>query len=90
MNENQLGRLERLLRNFERMELEEYLRYVHDRRKLFWNNFLIGMARGLGSAVGFTLLGAIVVVLLQQIIAANIPVIGDFLAEVVRFVRLRI
>lgn len=87
MNGKDLNRLEKLLNNFERMELDEYLNYVMNKRKLFRNNFLIGMARGLGSAVGFTLLGAIVIVLLQRLITYNIPVIGGFLAEVVKIVQ---
>lgn len=88
--EKTISQLERLLNNFERMELEEYLLYVNDRRRLFRNNLLIGMARGLGSAIGFTVLSAVVIVLLQHIVVENIPVIGDFLAEVVRIVQTRL
>ncbi len=89
VKEKTVAQLEQLLENFERMELAEYLDYVRDKRKLFWNNLLIGLARGLGSAIGFTLLSAVVIVVLQQVIAYNIPVIGDFLAEVVNVVKAR-
>ena len=85
-----IERLERLLHSFERMQLEEYLSYVGDRRKLFRNNLLIGMARGLGTAVGFALLGTLVIVLLRHLMVGNIPVIGEFLAEMVKIVRDRL
>ncbi len=89
VKEKTIDQLEQLLDNFERMELAEYLDYVRDKKKLFRNNLLIGLARGLGSALGFTLLSAIVIVVLQQVISYNIPVIGDFLAEVVDVVKSR-
>lgn len=85
-----MRQVDRLLYSLERMQLEEYLRYVCDKRRLFRVNFWSGVARGLGSAVGFTVLGAVVIVILQQIVVENIPVIGGFLAEVVRIVQERL
>ena len=90
MEPDLIERLERLLHSFERMQLEDYLSYVSDRRKLFRNNLLIGVARGLGTAVGFALLGALVIVLLQHLMVSNIPIIGEFLAEMVKIVRDRV
>ena len=54
-------------------------------RALAWH-FAIGMARGLGSAVGFTLLGAILIMLLRRLVSGSVPVIGGFLAELARTV----
>lgn len=90
MDDERISQLERLLHNFERMELEEYLAYVNDKRRLFRNNLLIGMARGLGNAIGLTVLTALVIVLLQRLVLENIPLIGDFLAEVVKVVQARL
>ena len=42
--------------------------------------------RGFGFAVGFSILGALLIVLLQRITVDNLPVIGEFLAEVIRVV----
>lgn len=90
MHDKTVERLEQLLHNLERMQLEDYLNYVGDRRKLIWNNFLIGLARGLGTTLGVALLGTLVVALLQRLVAVNIPVIGDFLADMVRVVQARL
>lgn len=87
MREELLDRLERLAWQFERMHLEEYLNYMNSPRRLFWINFFAGVSRGLGSAVGFTLLGAALIALLQQAVQQNIPLIGDFLAKVVQVVQ---
>lgn len=82
--------LERLFASMERMNFEEYLKYVDNRKKQFSVNFLAGVARGLGAAVGFSVLGAMVIVILQRLVAANRTGIGGFLADVVRMVLDRI
>ncbi|MDR3051399.1 MAG: DUF5665 domain-containing protein [Oscillospiraceae bacterium] len=71
----------------ERLQLTEYLRYLDDVRLLLWRNFLSGLARGVGMAVGFTVLGAVLVASLQRIAVDRLPVLGKFLADVVRLVQ---
>lgn len=90
MNEELTDRLEQLAGRFERMRLEEYLRFMSDRRAFIKAAFLSGVMRGLGTAVGFTLLGAVLIVILQHVVESNIPVIGDFLAEVASVVQKRL
>ena len=56
------GLMWRLRRQVERLEalgLEQYMLYVSDTKRFFWRNFMAGLARGLGGAVGFTILGAV-------------------------------
>ncbi|MEA4898080.1 DUF5665 domain-containing protein [Bacillota bacterium Meth-B3] len=89
MKEEMIDRLEQIAGRFERMRLTDYLRYVNDKRRFFTVNFFAGVMHGLGMAVGFTLLGAVLVVILQRVVTHNIPLIGDFLAEVVKVVKSR-
>ena len=49
-------------------------------------DFLSGIVRGVGFSVGFTVLGALLLYILRNIALANLPVIGEFLAELVRIV----
>lgn len=81
-----IGQIERLTKNAEKLRLSEYLQYVSDTKRLLWINFVSGVARGFGFAVGFSILGALLIVLLQRITVDNLPVIGEFLAEVIRVV----
>ena len=74
----------------ERLRLADYVRYASDRRKLFWSSFLGGVARGVGMAVGFTILGAVLVIVLQRLASHNLPLIGDMLAEIVSIVQNRL
>ena len=82
-------RAARLMRELERLEMEDYLIYVRSGQRRFWANLWLGMVRGFGSALGFAVLSALMVFWLQWLIHYNIPLIGDFLAEVVWIVRSR-
>lgn len=83
-------RMEEHLRVLEQLQLTEYLRYVQDTRRLMRTQFLSGLFRGMGMAVGFTILGAVLVVLLQALAQRNLPLIGDFLAQIVAIVQSRL
>ena len=83
-------RMEEHLRALERLQLAEYLRYVQDTRRLMRTQFVSGLFRGMGMAVGFTILGAVLVMLLQALAQRNLPLIGDFLAQLVAIVQSRL
>jgi hypothetical protein len=83
-------KMDEYLASLERLRLSEYIRYVDDRKRLLLSHFLGGVARGVGMAVGFTILGAILVILLQRLAQRNLPVIGDFLAQIVGIVQRRL
>ncbi|HLS88776.1 MAG TPA: DUF5665 domain-containing protein [Sphingobacteriaceae bacterium] len=82
-------RLEDLVWHLERMHLAEYVALFQNPRRLLWLNFLSGVARGLGIAVGFAVLSAVLLIILQRLMMLNLPVIGDFIAQVVRVVQAR-
>ena len=68
----------------------EYLMYIQDRRRLLLTNFIAGLLRGMGFAVGFSILGAMIILLVQRLALANLPGIGAFFAEVVKMVELKL
>jgi len=82
-----IRQIDRWIAAMERLRLSEYVRYADDRRRMFWSNFWGGMARGVGMAVGFTILGALLVLLLRDLAQRNLPLIGDALAEIVNVVQ---
>lgn len=82
MRESLEERVDKLAGVLERMRLDEYLDRVTNRRRMIWENFLYGMMRGMGYMLGFTVLGALAVLILSKIAWQNIPVIGKFVAEV--------
>lgn len=79
-------RLEELILRMEQLHLDDYLRYAQNWRKQLLMHFLGGMIRGIGFSIGFTVLGALLLYVLRNMALANLPVIGRFLAEIVRIV----
>ena len=47
---------------------------------------MIGIAKGVGIAIGFTLLGAIIIYFLQKLVMMNLPVIGAFVRDIMNIV----
>ena len=66
------------------------LNEMTDRRARLRNAFLSGVLRGIGTMIGFAVIGTALIWLLQPVARANLPVISDFLAQVVTMVQLRI
>lgn len=84
------ARLQAILDKMERLGLAEYLEYMADRRRLFARNFAAGVARGFGLAIGFTLLGAALIALLQRLLLNSMPHISSFLADMIRIIQAKI
>lgn len=75
--------IQRLMGTLERMQLDRYVEHVQNRKRLIWDNLLYGMLRGVGFSFGFTVLGAIMIVIFKNVLSDNIPLIGGFIAEVI-------
>ncbi len=83
-------RLENLVSQMERLGMAEYLEFISDKRRLFWRNFAAGIARGVGLAVGFTILGAAIIALLNRLIVDSMPRLSSFLADMIRIIQTKI
>ena len=78
--------IEDLNNKLENIKLNEYVLLMNDTKKLLWKNFISGVSTGIGSAIGFTILGAIVLIILRKIVLLNIPVIGRYLKDILDIV----
>lgn len=66
--------------------LKEYVTYLESPVRVFVTNFLAGIARGFGFILGATVVVAIVVYILGQILS-QIPFIGDFFSFLNQFIQ---
>lgn len=57
-----------------------------NRKELLIRNILAGIAKGIGIGIGFSLLTAVLLIILKNIVTLNIPVIGDFISDIVEIV----
>lgn len=66
----------------------DYTYVKNNLRSMIWYNFLIGLSRGLGMAVGFTLLGAIVIYFLQKIVLLHLPGVSQLISDIIKFIEM--
>ncbi|MBO9596413.1 MAG: hypothetical protein J7559_01130 [Cohnella sp.] len=81
------ARIDKLALNMEKAQLKEYVNLMHKPWQLIIKNFLAGLSRGVGIALGFTFFAATIVWLLQLLGALNLPIVGDYIADIVRIVK---
>ncbi|WP_226001938.1 DUF5665 domain-containing protein [Paenibacillus sp. BJ-4] len=87
----QLNRMEKLIRavseQMERTRIADYALLLNKPWRLFWLNLISGISRGIGIALGFTFFAATIIYVLQVLGALNLPIIGDYIADIVRIVQ---
>ena len=59
----------------------EYLRKKKNTKRLFFLNLLVGMVRGLGMAIGATIVFGIIINVAVQVVDLNLPFISEWLAK---------
>ena len=74
----------------ERLRLREYLEFRASKPRVLLTHLVFGVLRGMGFALGFSILSAGVVVLLRHLMVENIPLIGGFLAELIAAIQQRL
>lgn len=82
-----LENIDKLNKSLQRNNFLNLVELLGDRKKLFIRNFSSGIFKGIGIGIGVTLITAILLILLQKIVALNIPVIGEFIADIVDIVQ---
>jgi hypothetical protein len=78
--------MEKLVAHLESMNIAGYMELLQKPARLIMTNFVAGLARGLGIALGASLIFALTLEGMRRLIMLNIPGIGGFIAEVIRIV----
>jgi hypothetical protein len=85
--QNLVIRTEELIQALEKASIAEYIELFKKPRRMLYLSFLSGIARGFGLAIGFTLVGAIFLYALGTLASLNLPIVGEFIAEIARIVQ---
>lgn len=56
-------------------------------KKFLFRNFTSGIIKGIGFGIGFSIITALIIYLLQKIIKLNIPVISEYISDIVAIVQ---
>lgn len=79
--------VDRIAKIVERMNLGDYIGLLQRPGRLLWLNFLAGLARGLGTILGATVLVSLIVAIGQHIIASHLPGVGNFFQDFVQLLQ---
>jgi hypothetical protein len=62
------------------MSMAGFSDFLRNTNRLFWTNFLMGLARGIGFVIGVSIIGAIFVTVWNELL--SVTGIGNFLARI--------
>ena len=82
-------KIDRINKTLEKSNIIELSYIIGSKKEILKRNLIAGISRGVGIGIGVTLITAIIVYILRRIIMLNIPVIGDYIADIIQIVENR-
>lgn len=82
-----LKKIDELNESLLKSNILEITTLMGNRKELLKRNLLAGISRGIGIGIGVTLITAILILLLRKLVTLNIPVIGEYIADIVDVVQ---
>ena len=79
-------KIDKLAESLQKSNLTELAYLVGNKKQIIFRNFLAGLFRGIGIGIGVTIITAILVLVLKQLVTLNIPVIGEYISDIVEIV----
>ena len=82
-------KIDRINKTLEKSNIIELSYILGNKKEILKRNLIAGISRGVGIGIGVTLITAIIVYILRRIIMLNIPIIGDYIADIIQIVENR-
>lgn len=82
-------KIDKINKILEKSNIIEISYILGNKKEVLKRNLIAGLSRGVGIGIGITLITAIIVFLLRRLIMLNIPVIGDYIADIISIVENR-
>lgn len=79
-------KIDKINNTLEKSNLIEMSYVLGNKKEILKRNLIAGISRGIGIGIGVTLITAILIYILRKIIMLNIPIIGDYVADIVEIV----
>ena len=79
-------KIDKILKAIEKSNIIELSYLLGNKKEILKNNLIAGIARGVGIGIGVTIVTAIIVYFLRRLLMLNIPVIGDYIKDIVEIV----
>ena len=79
-------KIDQIIEKLEKNNLEDLTNIMGSKKQIIIRNFLAGVFRGVGIGIGITIITAILVLILRHLVTLNIPVIGEYISDIVEIV----
>lgn len=79
--------IDKLTDMLQNMNLHDLIYILGSKKEIIKRNLLAGIARGIGGGIGFTIITAIIIYFLQKIVRLNIPIIGEYINDIIEIVQ---
>lgn len=80
------SKIDNLTQTIEKSNLVELSYILGSKKEIIIRNFVAGISRGVGIGIGITVITAILVMILNHLVTLNIPVIGEYISDIVDIV----
>ena len=80
-------KIDKINKTLEKSNLIEFSYIMGSKKEILKRNLIAGISRGVGIGIGITIVTALIIYLLRKLIMLNIPVIGDYIADIVEIVQ---
>lgn len=68
-------------------QLHDLFYILGSKREILKRNLIAGISRGIGTGIGFTIITAVIIYFLQRIVRLNIPIIGEYINDIIEIVQ---
>ena len=82
-----MDKIDELLLGLQKSDIASYVEMYRHPLKMFGINIWMGIGRGIGYLLGFAIGGTMLVYILNSIVEIDLPLIGDFIADLVVIVQ---
>lgn len=79
--------IDTLTQTLEKGRVKELIYILGNKKEIIIRNLIGGIFRGVGVGIGVTLITAIIISILQKIVKLNIPIIGEYVSDIVQIVQ---
>lgn len=73
--------IEKLNNTLTKNNFIDLVELLGSKKQILIRNLLSGISKGIGAGIGFYLLTAVLIFILQKIVKLNIPIIGQYIAD---------
>lgn len=78
--------IDKLSYNLNKNKFIDLIEIMGNKKEIIFRNLFSGIWKGIGIGIGVTLVTALIIVILQKIIKLNIPIISEYITDIVEIV----